>query len=54
MTIEEFKARKRWDTDIMTDEEKKAHMEHIMSMYGAITDETFVCPDDALPVFARV
>ena len=54
MTFEEYKARKRWDTDIMTEEEKEAHLKHIMSMYGAITDETFVCPEDAIPVLAGV
>ena len=52
MTFEEYRARKRWDTDIMTEEEKEAHLIHIMSMYGAITDETFVCPKDAVQVIA--
>ena len=54
MTFEEYRTRKRWDTDIMTEEEKEAHLKHIMSMYGAITDETFVCQEDAIPVLAGV
>ena len=54
MTKEEFLVRKRWDTDIMTEEEKEAHIQHILSCYGSITDETFVCPDDPIPVAAKV
>lgn len=51
-TREEFEARRRWDTSLMTDEEKEAHMQHILSMYGAITDETFDCADDMIPAVA--
>ena len=54
MTLEEFAARKRWDTSIMTDEEKEARIQRILSCYGAITDETFVCPDEPIPVAAEV
>ena len=40
MTKAEYEARKRWDTSIMTEEEKEAHKQHIFSMYGKITDDT--------------
>ena len=54
MTLEEFRARKLWDTDMMTEEEKEAHRQRIASLYGVITDETFICHDDAIPVLAGV
>ena len=49
MTEEEFKARKLWDEDLMTDEEKKAHWERIHSFCGKIDDETFIIHPDAVP-----
>ncbi len=49
MTKAEYEARKRWDTSIMTEEEKEAHKQHIFSMYGKITDDTFVEPPDSIP-----
>ena len=48
MTSEEFKARKLWDTSIMTEEEKEARIQRILSCFGSITDETFVEPPDAV------
>lgn len=54
MTFAEFEARKRWDTSIMTEEEKEARIQRILACYGSITDETFVCPDDPIPVTAGV
>ena len=50
MTFEEFEARKRWDTSIMTEEGKKARIERIRSHCGVIDDETFVVPPDAVPL----
>ena len=54
MTKEEFLARKRWDTSIMTDEEREARIERIRSHCGVIDDETFVAPPDVyrVPVLA--
>ncbi len=54
MRFAEFEARKRWDTSIMTEEEKEARIQRILACYGSITDETFVCPEEQLPVTARV
>ena len=48
MTFEEFAARKRWDTSIMTEEEKKARIERISSHFGAIDDPTFKRYPDAV------
>ncbi len=49
MTKAEFEARKRWDTSIMTEEEKEARVQRILSHCGKIDDETFVPPHDAFP-----
>ena len=54
MRFAEFEARKRWDTSIMTEEEKEVRIQRILACYGSITDETFVCPEEQLPVTARV
>ena len=48
MTLEEFDARKRWDTSIMTEEEKKARIERISSHFGAIDDPAFKRYPDAV------
>ena len=48
MTKEELAARKRWDTSIMTEEEKKAHLERIISHCGVIDDPTFKRYPDAV------
>ncbi len=54
MRFAEFEARKRWDTSIMTEEEKEARIQRIRSHCGVIDDETFVVPPDAyqVPVLA--
>ena len=49
MTKAEFEARKRWDTSLTTDTEKKNHKQHILSMYGSVKDETFIEPHDSVP-----
>ena len=49
MTKEELAARKRWDTSIMTEEEKEARIQRILSHCGVIDDDTFVVPPDAVP-----
>ena len=54
MTFEEYRARKLWDTDMMTEEEKEAHIARIRSHCGVIDDETFVEPLDVVPVIAKV
>ena len=38
----------------MTEAEKEAHKRHIISMYGSITDETFVEPTDNVPYVLEV
>ena len=49
MTRAEFAARKRWDTSIMTEEEKEARVQRIFSHCGKINDETFAEPHDEIP-----
>ena len=48
MTKEEFAARKRRDTDIMTEEEKEARIERIRSHFGTIDDPSFKRYPDAV------
>lgn len=50
MTFEEYKARKLWDTSIMTEEEKEARIARIRSHCGVIDDETFIVHPDVVPV----
>ena len=47
MTKSEYEARKRWDTSIMTEEEKEARIQRIFSHCGKIDDETFTPGSDA-------
>lgn len=53
MTRAEFAARKRWDTSIMTEEEKEARIQRIFSHCGKIDDDTFTVPDDPIPVMVE-
>lgn len=53
MTKAEFEARKRWDTSIMTEEEKAARIERIRSHCGKIDDETFIIHPDVIPIVAE-
>ena len=54
MTLEEYRARKLWDTSIMTEEEKEARIQRILSHCGVIDDETFVLHDEAIPAMAVI
>ncbi|MBR0151511.1 MAG: hypothetical protein IJP89_09135 [Synergistaceae bacterium] len=49
MTKEEFEARKLWDESMMTEEEKEAHLQRVLSFCGKIDDDTFVVPPDSVP-----
>lgn len=53
MTRAEFAARKRWDTSIMTEEEKEARIQRIFSHCGKIDDETFIIHDDPIPAITE-
>ena len=53
VTRAEFAARKRWDTSIMTEEEKEARMQRILSHCGKIDDETFTVHDDPIPAITE-
>ena len=48
MTKEEFLASKHWETDIMTDEEKNARIDRIVSHFGTIDDPAFKRYPDAV------
>ena len=48
MTDAEFERRKKWDESLMTEEEKKAHRERILSHCGKIDDPTFRRYPDAV------
>lgn len=54
MTEEEFNARKLWDEDLMTEEEKEAHLQRVLSFCGKIDDDTFVAPPDEVPPVVEV
>ena len=54
MTEAEFEARKLWDTSIMTEEEKEAHLQRVLSFCGKIDDDTFVAPPDSVPPIIEV
>ena len=49
MTRAEYESRKLWDESIMTEEEREAHLQRVLSFCGKIDDETFVAPPDAVP-----
>ena len=53
VTRAEFAARKRWNTSIMTEEEKEARMQRILSHCGKIDDETFTVHDDPIPAITE-
>ena len=48
MTDAEFERRKMWDESLMTEEEKKARIERILSHCGKIDDPTFRRYPDAV------
>lgn len=53
MTRAEYEARKRWDTSLMTEEEKEARIARIRSHCGKIDDETFTVHDDPIPAITE-
>lgn len=49
MTRAEFEERKMWDESLMTEEEREAHLQRVLSFCGKIDDETFIIHPDAVP-----
>ena len=50
MTRAEYESRKLWDESIMTEEEREAHLQRVLSFCGKIDDETFTVYDEPIPV----
>ena len=49
MTKAEFEERKMWDESLMTEEEREAHLQRVLSFCGKIDDDTFIIHPDAVP-----
>ncbi len=49
MTRAEFEERKMWDESLMTEEEREAHLQRVLSFCGKIDDDTFIIHPDAVP-----
>ncbi len=54
MTRAEFEERKMWDESLMTEEEREAHLQRVLSFCGKIDDDTFIIHPDTVPPVVEV